>query len=113
MTAGRGASLSLRAVVREMDTVYRAPLDLPDPGGNRRPAAAVDRSTLLEACNVEGFSSAKDIAIFGAVLLTVAVNLVGQAIYAGLTAAADDRLARRPAPAAALDPDPRRCRSAA
>jgi hypothetical protein len=42
----------------------------------------------LDHLNVEGVHSARDAAIVAAVPLTVAVNLFGQAFYAGLTAAA-------------------------
>jgi hypothetical protein len=42
----------------------------------------------LDHLQVEGVRSAEDVAILAAVPLTVAVNLFGQAFYAGLTAAA-------------------------
>jgi hypothetical protein len=43
---------------------------------------------VLDGFDAEGVESAKEVAFLGAALLTVAVNLMGQAFYAGLTAAA-------------------------
>ncbi len=99
MTAGGDHQLSLRAVFREINTVYRRHWAFLIAAAI---VVLVPQSILdatLDGLEVEGFRSAKDIAIFGAVLLTVAVNLGGQAIYAGLTAAADvDWRAGRPLP---------------
>ena len=99
MKAGEDHPLSLPAVFREMFTVYRRhwAFLIPTAIVILLPQSIVDAS--LDGLDVEGFRSAKDIAIFGAVLLTVAVNLLGQAIYAGLTAAADvDWRAGQPLP---------------
>jgi Uncharacterised protein family (UPF0259) len=49
------------------------------------PQALLD--AFLGNLNIEGIHSAKDIATLAAVPLTVAVNLFGQAVYAGFTAA--------------------------
>jgi hypothetical protein len=99
MTARGDHQLSLRAVFREINTVYRRHWAFLIAAAI---VVLVPQSILdatLDGLEVEGFRSAKDIAIFGAVLLTVAVNLGGQAIYAGLTAAADvDWRAGRPLP---------------
>jgi hypothetical protein len=99
MTAAAGHALSLRAVFREMFTVYRRhwAFLIPTAIVILLPQSILDAT--LDGLDVEGFESAKDIALFGAVLLTVAVNLMGQAIYAGLTAAADvDWRAGQPLP---------------
>ena len=99
MTAGGDHQLSLRAVFREINTVYRRHWAFLVPAAIvvLLPPSILDAT--LDGSDVEGFRSAKDIALFGAVLLTVAVNLGGQAIYAGLTAAADvDWRAGRPLP---------------
>ena len=99
MTAGGDHQLSLRAVFREINTVYRRHWAFLVPAAIvvLLPQSILDAT--LDGSDVEGFRSAKDIALFGAVLLTVAVNLGGQAIYAGLTAAADvDWRAGRPLP---------------
>lgn len=89
MTAADQHALSTRAVFGEMLTVYRRHWAFLIPAAIvvLLPQSALDAT--LDGLDVEGFQSAKDIALFGAVLLTVAVNLGGQAIYAGLTAAAD------------------------
>jgi Uncharacterised protein family (UPF0259) len=80
--------LSLRGVVRDVAAAYRthwlflivaAIIVL-------LPQALAD--ALLGSLQVEGIHSARDVAVVAAVPLTVAVNLFGQAFYAGLTAAA-------------------------
>ena len=99
MKAGEDHPLSLRAVFREIFTVYRRHWAFLIPAAIvvLLPQSIVDAT--LDGLDVEGFRSAKDIALFAAVLLTVAVNLLGQAIYAGLTAAADvDWRAGQPLP---------------
>jgi hypothetical protein len=89
VTSGKPHHLSLGAVFGEMFTVYRrhwmflvaAAIVILLPQSIL--SAAVDEGSL------DGIRNAKDIAIFGAILVTTAINLLGQAIYAGLTAAAD------------------------
>ena len=100
MTAGEQHHLSLRAVFREIFTVYRRHWAFLIAGRNRRSCCRSPSWTRRwTAGTSRDFRSAKDIALFGAVLLTAAVNLVGQAIYAGLTAAADvDWRAGKPLP---------------
>jgi hypothetical protein len=99
MTAGDQHPLSLRAVFAEMFAVYRRHWAFLIPAAIviLLPQSILD--SFLDGQEVEGFRSAEDVALFLAVLLTAAVNLLGQAIYAGLTAAADiDWRAGKPLP---------------
>lgn len=84
----RRGGLSIRAVLREIFTVYRSHWRFLIPAAIviLLPQALVDG--VLDGFHLEGVNSAQDIALIGAVVLTVAVNLGGQAFYAGLTAAA-------------------------
>src|SRR5215208_5493625 len=88
MTAGEQHPLSLRAVLSEIFTVYRRHWAFLIPAAIviLLPQSLLD--SFLDGRDLEGFKSAEDLALFLAVLLTAAVNLMGQAIYAGLTAAA-------------------------
>jgi hypothetical protein len=99
VSAAEEHPLSLRAVLGEMFTVYRRHWTFLIPAAivillpQSILSAAVDEGSL------DGIRSAKDLALFGAILLTAAINLLGQAIYAGLTAAADvDWRAGKPLP---------------
>jgi hypothetical protein len=99
MTAGEQHPLSLRAVLSEIFTVYRRHWAFLIPAAIviLLPQSLLD--SFLDGRDLEGFKSAEDLALFLAVLLTAAVNLMGQAIYAGLTAAADvDWRAGKPLP---------------
>lgn len=80
--------LSIRRTFGEIFRVYRNHWRFLIPAAIviLLPQALVD--SILDGFNVEGIDSAKDIALIGATVLTVAVNLGGQAFYAGLTAAA-------------------------
>jgi hypothetical protein len=80
--------LSVRGVARDIATVYRRHWRflIPTAIVVLLPQSLVDG--LLDGLNVEGINSAKDVAIVAAVPLTVAVNLLGQAVYAGMAAAA-------------------------
>jgi hypothetical protein len=80
--------LSIRAVFREMFQVYRRHWALLVSAAIvvLLPQTIVDG--VLDGFNVEGIGSAGEITLLGATVLTVAVNLMGQAFYAGLTAAA-------------------------
>jgi hypothetical protein len=88
VTAGDAEHLSIPAVLRDTAAVYRRHWTFLVPAAVvvLLPQSLVD--TFLDGLNVEGIGSAKEVAIVAAVPLTVAVNLLGQAIYAGLTAAA-------------------------
>ena len=99
MTAPRDGKLSLRVIAREISTVYRHHWTFLVPAAIvvLLPQSIVDG--VLDGFHVEGVKSAKDIALLGGAFLTVVVNLMGQAIYAGLTAAAViDWRAGRPLP---------------
>jgi hypothetical protein len=75
-------------VVRDVFRVYRRHWWLLVPAAIviLLPQALVDG--VLGHLNVEGVNSAADVAVVAAVPLTVAVNLLGQAVYAGFAAAA-------------------------
>jgi hypothetical protein len=95
----RQETLSLRGTVREMWAVYRAHWTFLVPAAVvvLLPQSIADGVT--EGFNVEHLSTAADFATIGAALLLVVVNLFGQAVYAGLTAAAViDWRAGRPLP---------------
>jgi hypothetical protein len=99
MTAMNDHRLSLRAVFGEMFTVYGRHWKFLVPAAIviLLPQSILDAA--FDGGNLEGIRSAKDVALLGAILLTTAINLMGQAIYAGLTAAADiDWRAGRPLP---------------
>jgi len=80
--------LSPRAVAGDIVTVYRRHWRflIPTAIVVLLPQSLVDG--LLDGLNVEGIRSARDVAILAAVPITVAVNLLGQAVYAGMAAAA-------------------------
>jgi hypothetical protein len=88
MTADRQAKLSVRGTFGEMWRVYRSHWRFLVPAAMvvLLPQAVADG--VLEDFHVEHLKSFADFATLGAALLTVAVNLMGQAVYAGLTAAA-------------------------
>ena len=99
MTQTAKEKLSLRAVVAEMWAVYRRHWRFLVPAAVLvlLPQAIADG--VLEATHVEHIRDLIDVATIGVALLTTAVNLLGQAIYAGLTAAAVvDWRAGRPLP---------------
>jgi hypothetical protein len=85
MTAGQ---LSPVAVARDSLSVYRRHWMYLVPAAVviLLPQALAD--AFLDGLQVEGVRSARDVAILAAVPLTVAVNLLGQAMYAGFAAAA-------------------------
>lgn len=99
MTDAREGKLSLRQVVGEMWAVYRQHWTFLVPAALvvLLPQSIADAVT--EGFHVEHLRSAADFATIGAALLLVVVNLFGQAVYAGLTAAAViDWRAGRPLP---------------
>jgi hypothetical protein len=88
MTATPGGKLSLRQVVREGWDVYRKHWTFLVPAAVvvLLPQSIADG--FLEGSHVEHLRHLADFATLGAALLVSAVNLFGQAVYAGLTAAA-------------------------
>lgn len=82
------SSLSVQGVARDIAAVYRRHWKflIPTAIVVLLPQSLVDG--LLDGLNVEGIRSARDVAILAAVPITVAVNLLGQAVYAGMAAAA-------------------------
>jgi hypothetical protein len=88
MTADRQAKLSVRGTFGEMWRVYRSHWRFLVPAAVvvLLPQSIADG--VLEGFHVEHLKSFADFATLGAALLTVAVNLMGQAVYAGLTTAA-------------------------
>jgi hypothetical protein len=80
--------LDVRAVARDVRSVYARHWKLLIPAAIviLLPQAVIDG--VFDGLNVEGIHSAKDVAILAAVPLTVAVSLLGQAIYAGFAASA-------------------------
>jgi hypothetical protein len=88
MTAAADRRLSVRGVFREMFIVYRSHWRFLIPAAViiLLPQAIADG--VLEGFHVEHIRSLVDVATIGVVLLTAVVNLMGQAVYAGLTAAA-------------------------
>lgn len=100
MTASTKDKLSPRDVAAEMWAVYRGHWRFLVPAAVvvLLPQAIADG--VLEAGHVEHIRNLVDVATLGVALLTAAVNLLGQAIYAGLTAVAVvDWRAGRPLPA--------------
>jgi hypothetical protein len=99
MTVAKEGKLSLREVAAEMWAVYRQHWTFLVPAAMvvLLPQSIADAIT--EGFHVEHLKSAADFATIGAALLLVVVNLFGQAVYAGLTAAAViDWRAGRPLP---------------
>jgi hypothetical protein len=88
MTREAGEKLSARNVCREVIIVYRRHWLLLVSAAIviLLPQALAD--AFLDGLQVEGIGSARDAIILAAVPLTVAVNLGGQAIYAGFAASA-------------------------
>jgi hypothetical protein len=88
VTATAEGKLSLRQVVREGWSVYRKHWTFLVPAAIvvLLPQSIAD--AFLEVHHVEHLRHLADFATLGAALLTAAVNLFGQAVYAGLTAAA-------------------------
>ncbi|MGA8219848.1 MAG: hypothetical protein WB771_14895 [Solirubrobacterales bacterium] len=89
MTEAEGKPLlSARGVAHDIAAVYRRHWKflIPTAIVVLLPQSLVDG--LLDGLNVEGIRSAEDVAILAAVPITVAVNLLGQAVYAGIAAAA-------------------------
>jgi hypothetical protein len=80
--------LAVGAIGRDIATVYRAHWAFLVPAAMvvLLPQALAD--AFLDSPELEGIHSLRDIATLAALPLTVAINLFGQAIYAGLTAAA-------------------------
>jgi hypothetical protein len=80
--------LGLRSVLAEMWSVYRHHWRFLVPAAViiLLPQSVADG--VLEGFHVEHIRNLVDVATIGVALLTAAVNLMGQAIYAGLTAAA-------------------------
>jgi hypothetical protein len=88
MTAETREKLSLRQIAGEMWAVYRLHWTFLVPAAMvvLLPQAIADGIT--EGFHVEHLRTAADFAAIGTALLLVVVNLFGQAVYAGLTAAA-------------------------
>jgi hypothetical protein len=88
VTGTKEGKLSLREVAREMWAVYRVHWKFLVPAAIvvLLPQSIADG--FLEGNHVEHLRHLADFATLGAALLTAAVNLFGQAVYAGLTAAA-------------------------
>lgn len=88
MSADAKPKLPVTAVTRDVVRVYRRHWKLLVLAAVviLLPQALVDG--VLGSLNVEGVNSAADVATLVAVPLTVAVNLLGQALYAGFAAAA-------------------------
>lgn len=88
MSAAAGDELGLRSVLAEMWGVYRHHWRFLVPAAMiiLLPQAIADG--VLEGFHVEHIRNLVDVATIGVALLTAAVNLMGQAIYSGLTAAA-------------------------
>lgn len=88
MTAATQGKLSLREVAGEMWAVYRQHWTFLVPAAVvvLLPQSVADG--FLEGAHLEHLRNFADFATLGAALLIAAVNLFGQAVYAGLTAAA-------------------------
>jgi Uncharacterised protein family (UPF0259) len=86
-TGGR-EHLALGAIARDTATVYRAHWAFLIPAAMVVLLPQVLADAFLDGLEVEGLHSLKDFATLAAIPLTIAVNLLGQAVYAGLTAAA-------------------------
>ena len=88
MTADSQGKLSVRGVLGEMWRVYRSHWRFLVPAAVvvLLPQSIADG--VLEGFHVEHIRNLLDVATIGVALLTAMVNLIGQAVYAGLTAAA-------------------------
>jgi hypothetical protein len=88
LTAASQEKLSLREIAGEMWAVYKVHWTFLVPAAIvvLLPQSIAD--ALVEGFHIEHLHSVADFATLGAALLTAAVNLFGQAVYAGLTAAA-------------------------
>jgi hypothetical protein len=88
VTADKEGKLSLRETAREMWAVYKAHWTFLVPAAVviLLPQSIAD--ALVEGFHIDHLRSVADFATLGAALLTTAINLFGQAVYAGLTAAA-------------------------
>jgi hypothetical protein len=88
LTAASQKKLSLREIAGEMWAVYKVHWTFLVPAAIvvLLPQSIAD--ALVEGFHIEHLHSVADFATLGAALLTAAVNLFGQAVYAGLTAAA-------------------------
>jgi hypothetical protein len=88
VTTDRQAKLSVRAVLGEMWGVYRSHWRFLVPAAVviLLPQSVADG--VLEGFHVEHIRNLVDVATIGVALLTAMVNLMGQAVYSGLTAAA-------------------------
>ena len=88
MTADPQGKLSVRGVFAEMWRVYRSHWRFLVPAAVvvLLPQSIADG--ILEGFHVEHIRNLLDVATIGVALLTAMVNLIGQAVYAGLTAAA-------------------------
>jgi hypothetical protein len=96
---GSEGKLSLRQIASEMWRVYRRHWRFLVPAAVviLLPQSIADG--ILEGFHVEHIRNLVDVATIGVALLTAVVNLMGQAVYAGLTAAAVvDWRAGRPLP---------------
>jgi hypothetical protein len=80
--------LGLGGIARDIASVYRAHWAFLIPAAMvvLLPQSLAD--ALLGGLEIEGIHSFWDVATLAAIPLTLAVNLFGQAVYAGLTAAA-------------------------
>lgn len=99
MIGGSERELSLRQIASEMWRVYRRHWRFLVPAAVviLLPQSIADG--ILEGFHVEHIRNLVDVATIGVALLTAVVNLMGQAVYAGLTAAAVvDWRAGRPLP---------------
>jgi hypothetical protein len=88
MSADREARLSARGTFGEMWRVYRSHWRFLVPAAMivLLPQAVADG--VLEGFHVEHIRNLVDVATIGVALLTAAVNLMGQVVYSGVTAAA-------------------------
>ncbi|HEY6637461.1 MAG TPA: hypothetical protein VIZ61_07235 [Solirubrobacterales bacterium] len=103
MTAAKEGRLSARSIFSEMWLVYRRHWRFLVPAAVviLIPQAVTDG--ILEGFHVEHIRSLVDVATLGVAVLTAAVNLMGQVVYSGLTAAAVvDWRAGRPLPPTAV-----------
>jgi hypothetical protein len=99
VTGASEGELSLRQIASEMWRVYRQHWRFLVPAAVviLLPQSIADG--ILEGFHVEHIRNLVDVATIGVALLTAVVNLMGQAVYAGLTAAAVvDWRAGRPLP---------------
>lgn len=83
-----GGDLSIRGVGAEMWSVYRRHWTFLVPTAILVLLPQSIADGVLEGTHVEHLRNVADFATLGAALLSTAVNLLGQAVYSGLTAAA-------------------------